>query len=254
MSAPCSCKTDKKHWSHHPVFGIFLAFVLTGLLGAAVTFGVNYLTTKREHAISRISERRTAISAVNRDLMLFAGYATKFQQEISTGLPKENLLQTAKMYDEAAAQAVSSLVATSYVADTRQVMRVQDLSPELQSLRDDVNDVSQNRLLPLLSSVDECVVDFYLTRMKYSTSDLSDECPKYSNSDYSGIPTNIYKRIFAYEMCVDAFTDILMRIGTDPKNRLSGDNEDVRELHAELSNAAAGCPVVKSATQNASPQ
>ncbi|RFU44532.1 hypothetical protein [Paraburkholderia sp. DHOC27] len=238
----------EKHWSHHPLLGILVGFILTGIFGAIIAAGITYysneLAADREHLTARIATRLSGILAASHSLYLYVGYASRLYEESVDGVPREVLMQTEKLYVEALAEATAAIPSTVYVTSYDDG-KDRSANPIRNAYEDEINKVVYDGVGPLLQSVDHCVMSAYLTRLAHPSVAIEEKCPAFSDQQYGDTPRAMKDRIDLYQNCVDAFTEILLAIGADPEERAWGDNSALKRLAADIHSDAGECQPLK---------
>jgi hypothetical protein len=246
----------KKHWSHHPLVGILLAFMLTGILGAVIAAGITYYSNKlssdREHLAAQIDSRRTTILTASHSLYLYMAYADKLYADSANDAPPDSLMQTERLYVEALAQAVAALPSAAYISDRWRSRAANsedaaDLDVE-DAASADIDRVARDGVAPLLGSLDQCVMTTYRWRLANPSSRLFTQCPTFNEALYPKIPSNFQNRLTLYMTCVDTVTRILLDLGVDPKERILDVGAEFKSLATDIHEDAGECPSLKADT------
>ncbi|AKK24791.1 hypothetical protein [Pandoraea oxalativorans] len=216
-------QNNVSHWSRHPLLVGLIGFVMTAIVGTTITFLYNRLNAEREHAGARLAARRAAIVETHRWLFDYQGAAAHLETEIRIQTPPDALLSALKLYQAAAARAYATIPGADYIlyqqggglgteAENR------DVAPGLQAVEKAVTAVVDERLMPLLKYSDSCLVARYAARRAQGTAPVSDDCGDLPElqATYPYMPRNLADRLQAYGECSEAFTSVMMALGTDP--------------------------------------
>lgn len=213
------------HWSRHPMLMSAIGILLTGVVGTTITFVYNRLSAEREQVNSRIAARRTAILETHRALFAYQGAAFHLETEIGNTVPREAMLNAFRLYQDAAGRAYAAIPGADYVL-YQQVSGSeasgQDVAQSMKDFESAMTDVVDNRLLPLLRSTDACISSRYALAAAGGASAASDDCGDAAAlpAAYPRIPHNRVDRLHAYGECAEAFTSIMLAMGTDPDETL----------------------------------
>lgn len=227
-SSDASVKQNNvNHWSRHPLLVGLIGFVMTAIVGTTITFLYNRLNAEREHASARLAARRAAIVETHRSLFDYQGAAAHLETEIRIQTPPDALLNALKLYQEAAARAYATIPGADYIlyqqggglgteAENR------DVAPGLQAVEKAVTAVVDDRLLPLLKYTDSCLVARYAARRAHGTAPVPDDCGDLPalQATYPYMPRHLADRLQAYGECSEAFTSVMIALGTDPDETL----------------------------------
>lgn len=223
--------TRKEHWSRHPLFLALIGFLLTGLVGATITFLYSRLSTEREHAVERISARRQAILAIHTALFEYEGASIRLAMEINIRTPPDALLNAFKSYQEATTHAYAALPATSFSLYQQGPRGDGDGSsggwdfedaPDVKTIDNVINDMINNRLEPLLQYSDSCLTLRYAELVGTGRGPASDECGDVAwvPPAFPLLPHNFTDRLRAYSDCSQALTSVMLGLGADPDETL----------------------------------
>jgi hypothetical protein len=217
------------HWSRHPLLVGLIGFVMTAIVGTTITFLYNRLNAEREHAGARLAARRAAIMETHRALFEYQGAVQHLETEIRIGTPNDALLEAFKLYQGAALRAYAAIPGADYVlyqqgggigteaASSR-------VAPSMVDFESAVTDVVDNRLMPLLKYTDACVSSRYaaVTGKGTAAAAASDDCGDHAalEATYPRMPRRLADRLQAYGECAEAFTSIMIAVGTDPDETL----------------------------------
>ncbi|MCP3713179.1 hypothetical protein M3I54_41000 [Paraburkholderia sp. CNPSo 3274] len=215
------------HWSRHPLLVGLIGFVLTAIVGTTITFLYNRLNADREHAGARLAARRAAIMETHRALFEYQGTVLHLETEINLRMPNDALLEAFKLYQGAAARAYAAIPGAEYVLYQQgggigTEVASRNVAQSMVDFESAVTDVVDNRLMPLLKYTDSCVSSRYANLIAKGTAAASDDCGDRAELEaaYPRMPRNLTDRLQAYGECSEAFTSIMIALGTDPDETL----------------------------------
>jgi hypothetical protein len=215
------------HWSRHPLLVGLIGFVMTAIVGTTITFLYNRLNAEREHAGARLAARRAAIMETHRALFEYQGAVQHLETEMRIRTPNDALLEAFKLYQGAALRAYAAIPGADYVlyqqgAGIGTEAASLNVAPSMVDFENAITDVVDNRLMPLLKYTDACVSSRYAAVTGKETAAASDDCGDRAELEatYPRMPRNLAERLQAYGECSEAFTSIMIALGTDPDETL----------------------------------
>jgi hypothetical protein len=215
-------KGRDEHWNRHPIIVAVVGFLLTGVLGATLTFFYTRLSSERDQMSSRAMATRDAIIATEKALMEFEGATIHLRAELSFGTPPDALLNAFKQYQDSAMHAFSAVGNVSYELFDG---GPSTLTPTAKKIEQVLGEVVVDRLTPLLASTSRYV-------LRTSQGRFVDECDV--PSALQGIPVKLGERINVYDNCANALIEIMLLLGTDSDNAVSSDEKNQKKLLTRL--------------------
>lgn len=236
-----SSAAQEKNWTHHPLLTLVIGFMLTGIVGASITFYYNKLANETTHLQEQIASRQTNITKLTDDLIFYGSASIQFANKLLIDVPNDHLLQSIKRYDDASANALAAMLRMEFVMYGERKNDDPDAKQARKALDAIVKEVG-DRIVPLYYSIESCLAHMYVLRLQNKYLQITPECNQDTDPAHRGIPANFFTRVDMYEGCAQRIADIFLYAGTDPDQRAWGNAKQIGELKRQLDESDFECP------------
>jgi hypothetical protein len=237
-----------EHWSRHPLFVAAVGFILTGCIGAGLTFLFNGLSTEREHKFINQTARWNATLDAGKAFSDYYGAAVQLDNDMTLMEPPNVVEDSFKTFQAASRRVLSAVQTTAFILIEPTFPNAGDQGFDENSkeykLGSSVRQTMELGLVGGLTAIGACLADRYHEISLKNQYPRTDNCSEYERKG-SSIPSSIVDRIEGFNRCSIAVTLILLRADLALDADTFDDNQQFSDLERFVKTLQATCPIYK---------